>query len=290
MKRVLLFVATNLAVVLVLSIVMNLVFSFLNIDPRGMGGLLVFASIFGFGGAFISLLMSKWIAKRSVGAHVIERPANHTEQWLVETIARLAKQSGIGMPEVAIYHSPDMNAFATGANRNNALVAVSTGLLENMQQDEVEAVLAHEVAHIANGDMVTMTLLQGVLNTFVIFLARVIANIIDNATRSNNSEGGLGGLAYFAIVFVLEIVFGILASIIVMGFSRYREYRADAGSASLVGRNKMIAALQRLKYSQESKLDGNLMAFGIRGKSAMAELFLSHPPLEKRIQALQQGR
>ncbi|GAA0346122.1 protease HtpX [Bowmanella denitrificans] len=290
MKRVLLFVATNLAVVLVLGIVMNLVFSFLNIDPRGMGGLLVFASVFGFGGAFISLLMSKWIAKRSVGAHVIDSPATHTEQWLVNTISRLAKQSGIGMPEVAIYHSPDMNAFATGANHNNALVAVSTGLLENMQQDEVEAVLAHEVAHIANGDMVTMTLLQGVLNTFVIFLARVIANVIDNATRSNNSGGGLGGLAYFAVVFVLEIVFGILASIIVMGFSRYREYRADAGSASLVGRNKMIAALQRLKLSQESRLDGNLMAFGIRGKSAMAELFLSHPPLEKRIQALQQGR
>ncbi|GAB3035870.1 protease HtpX [Bowmanella dokdonensis] len=283
MKRVVLFIATNLAVVLVLGIVMNLVFRFMNIDPQGMGGLLVFASIFGFGGAFISLLMSKWLAKRSVNAHVISRPANQTEQWLVSTVERLAKQSGIGMPEVAIYQSPDMNAFATGANRNNALVAVSTGLLESMRQEEAEAVLAHEVSHIANGDMVTMTLLQGILNTFVIFLARVIANLV----RGNNNQGSF--FAYMATVLVLELVFGILASIIVMGFSRYREYRADAGSASLVGRNKMIAALQRLKYSQESKLEGSLMAFGIRGKSAMAELFLSHPPLEKRIRALQQG-
>ncbi|MDF2179914.1 protease HtpX [Aliiglaciecola sp. CAU 1673] len=288
MKRVLLFVATNLAVVLVLGVVMNIVFAATGLSMQNTGGLLVFASIFGFGGAFISLLMSKWIAKRSVGAHVITHPSNQTEQWLVNTVARLAKQSDIGMPEVALYRSPDMNAFATGASKNNSLVAVSTGLLENMSQEEVEAVLAHEVAHIANGDMVTMTLLQGVLNTFVIFLARIIANVVDNAMRGNNQQGsGMGGIAYFATVFVLEIVFGILASIIVMAFSRYREYRADAGSASMVGRNKMIAALQRLKYSQESRLEGSMMAFGIRGKQSVSELFLSHPPLEKRINALQ---
>ncbi|WP_088329219.1 protease HtpX [Lacimicrobium sp. SS2-24] len=281
MKRVLLFIATNLAVVLVLGIVLNLVLPLFGLTMQGNGGLLVFASIFGFGGAFISLLMSKWIAKRSVGAHVIAEPVNSTEKWLVDTIARLSEQAGIGMPEVAIYRSADMNAFATGANRNNALVAVSTGLLENMRQDEIEGVLAHEISHIANGDMVTMTLLQGVVNTFVIFLARVVAN----ALRGNNNQGGF--FAYMATVFILEMVFGILASIIVMAFSRYREYRADSGSAALVGRNKMIAALQRLKYSQESQLDGTMMAFGIRGKSAVAELFRSHPPLEKRIQALQ---
>lgn len=283
MKRILLFVATNLAVVLVLGIVLNILMPLLGVDMRGNAGLLVFASVFGFGGAFISLLISKWIAKRSTGAEVIDSPANATEQWLVSTIARLAKQANIGMPEVAIYPSQDMNAFATGANRNNALVAVSTGLLENMRQDEVEGVLAHEISHIANGDMVTMTLLQGVVNTFVIFFARVIAN----ALRGNNNQGGF--FAYMATVFVLEMVFGILASIIVMAFSRHREYRADAGSAALVGRNKMIAALQRLKYSQESRLDGTLMAFGIRGKSSVAELLRSHPPLEKRIYALQQG-
>lgn len=284
MKRILLFIATNLAVVLVLGIVLNIVMPLFGLDMRGNAGLLVFASIFGFGGAFISLLMSKWIAKRSTGAHVIDTPANATEQWLVSTVARLAKQANIGMPEVALYRSEDMNAFATGANRNNALVAVSTGLLENMRQDEVEGVLAHEISHIANGDMVTMTLLQGVVNTFVIFFARVIAN----ALRGNNNQGGF--FAYMATVFVLEMVFGILASVIVMAFSRHREYRADAGSAALVGRNKMIAALQRLKYSQESRLDGTLMAFGIRGKSAVAELLRSHPPLEKRIHALQHGR
>ncbi|WP_416304934.1 protease HtpX [Neptunicella sp. SCSIO 80796] len=290
MKRVLLFLATNLAVVLVLSVVMNIVFAAMDINPEGMGGLLVFASIFGFGGAFISLLMSKWLAKRAVSAKVISQPVGETERWLVSTVQRLAKQANIGMPEVAMYRSVDMNAFATGANRNNALVAVSTGLLESMDKDEVEAVLAHEISHIANGDMVTMTLLQGVVNTFVIFMARVIAHLIDNALRGNNRQsGGLGMFSYMAVVFVLEMVFGLLASIIVMAFSRHREFRADAGSARLVGRNKMIAALQRLKLSQESHLDGSLMAFGIRGKRSFSELFLSHPPLQKRIDALRQS-
>ena len=284
MKRVLLFLATNLAVILVLSIVLNVVFSFLGIDRSGIGGLLVFAAVFGFGGSFISLAMSKWMAKRSTGAVVIEQPRNATEQWLMNTVARQAKAAGIGMPEVAIYDSPEMNAFATGMNRNDALVAVSTGLLRNMREDEVEAVLAHEVSHIANGDMVTLTLIQGVVNTFVIFLARLVAGMLNN-NGNNNNQGG--GLAYFATVMILEMVFGVLASIIVMWFSRQREYRADAGAATLEGGpNKMIAALERLKHNHESRLEGSMMAFGIAGGANKSELFLSHPPLEKRIAAL----
>ncbi|MFC6440195.1 protease HtpX [Bowmanella sp. JS7-9] len=288
MKRVMLFIATNLAVILVLSMVMNIVFAFTGLRMDNTGGLLVFASIFGFGGAFISLLMSKWMAKRSVGAYVIETPRNDTERWLVDTVRRQAQQAGIGMPEVAMYQSPDMNAFATGANRNDALVAVSTGLLDNMSRDEVEAVLAHEVSHIANGDMVTMTLLQGIINTFVIFAARLIAGAINNATRGNNNSGeGLGTFAYYGIVMVLELVLGFLASFILMWFSRQREFRADAGSARLVGRNKMIGALKRLKMSQESQLDGTMMALGIINKRSISELLMSHPPLDKRIAALQ---
>ena len=288
MKRVMLFIATNLAVILVLSMVMNIVFAFTGLRMDNTGGLLVFASIFGFGGAFISLLMSKWMAKRSVGAYVIETPRNDTERWLVDTVRRQAQQAGIGMPEVAMYQSPDMNAFATGANRNDALVAVSTGLLDNMSRDEVEAVLAHEVSHIANGDMVTMTLLQGIINTFVIFAARLIAGAINNATRGNNNSGeGLGTFAYYGIVMVLELLFTILASFILMWFSRQREFRADAGSARLVGRNKMIGALKRLKMSQESQLDGTMMALGIINKRSISELLMSHPPLDKRIAALQ---
>lgn len=283
MKRIVLFLATNLAVILVLSVVLNIVFSFLGVDRSSIGGLLVFAAVFGFGGSFISLAMSKWIAKRSTGAVVIAQPRNATEQWLMTTVARQAKAAGIGMPEVAVYDSPEMNAFATGMNRNNALVAVSTGLLRNMREDEVEAVLAHEVSHIANGDMVTLTLIQGVVNTFVIFLARLVAGMLNN--NGNNNQGG--GIAYFATVIVLEIVFGILASIIVMWFSRQREYRADAGAARLEGGpNKMIAALERLKHNHESRLEGSMMAFGIAGGAAKSELFLSHPPLEKRIAAL----
>ena len=287
MKRILLFLGTNLAVVLVLGIVMNIVFSALGISTQSVGGLLVFCAIFGFGGSIISLLISKWMAKRSTGAQVITTPRNQTEAWLVDTVARQAKAAGIGMPEVAIYNAPDMNAFATGAKRDDALVAVSTGLLDNMTRDEVEAVLAHEVSHIANGDMVTLTLIQGVVNTFVMFLARIIANVISSAMSNNNENGqGMGTFAYIATVFVLEMVFGILASIIVMWFSRQREYRADEGSAKLVGKEKMINALQRLGGSREPEMEGSMMAFGINGKRSMSELFLSHPPLEKRIAAL----
>lgn len=286
MKRIVLFLATNLAVMLVLSIVLSVVFSVFGIDRSSISGLLVFAAIFGFGGSFISLMMSKWMAKRSTGAVVIEQPRNATERWLVDTVARQAKDAGIGMPEVAIYDSPEMNAFATGMNRNNALVAVSTGLMRNMREDEVEAVLAHEVSHVANGDMVTLTLIQGVVNTFVIFFARLIAGAISNNGNNNNH----GGFAYYAIVFVLEMLFGVLASIIVMWFSRQREYRADAGAARLVGANKMIAALERLKYNHESQLEGSMMAFGIASGAAKSEMFLTHPPLEKRIAALRNSR
>jgi len=288
MLRIVLFLATNLAILLVLGVVMNLVLPALGVEPTQYQGLFIFAALFGFGGAFISLAMSKWLAKRSVGAQVINQPRNSTEQWLVNTIAAQARKAGIPMPEVAIYDSPEPNAFATGASKKSSLVAVSTGLLRSMTQDEVEAVLAHEVSHIANGDMVTLTLIQGVVNTFVIFFARVIAGVIDNATRSNSQNGqGLGGLAYFGIVMVLELVFGILASIIVMWFSRQREFRADAGSASIVGKQKMIAALRRLQGAQESTLDGSMMAFGIQSKRSFSELFMSHPPLAKRIRALE---
>ena len=287
MKRVFLFLVTNLAVVLVLGIVLNIVFAAFGIDNRSITGLLVFSAVFGFGGALISLAMSKWIAKRSTGAQVIDNPTTPTEHWLINMVSAQAKKAGIGMPEVAIYDSPETNAFATGMNKNNALVAVSSGLLNGMSEDEAEAVLAHEVSHIANGDMVTLTLIQGVVNTFVIFLARVIAGAISNAARgSNNGSSALGGFAYYGIVFVLEMLFGILASIIVMWFSRQREYRADAGSAKLAGRQKMIAALTRLKSNSESQLDGTMMAFGISGKSAFSELFMSHPPLDKRIDVL----
>lgn len=289
MFRIALFLGTNLAILLVLGLVMNLVLPALGVDPSGYGGLLLFAAAFGFGGAFISLAISRWMAKRTTGAQVITQPRNNTEAWLLQTVERLTRKAGIPMPEVAIFDSPAPNAFATGASKKSSLVAVSTGLLRHMNQDEVEAVLAHEIAHIANGDMVTLTLVQGVVNTFVIFFARVIAGVIDNATRSSSQSGqGLGGMAYFAIVMVLELVFGILASIIVFWFSRQREFRADAGSAALVGRDKMIAALRRLQQGQESQLDGSMMAFGIQSESRkFSELFLTHPPLEKRIQALQ---
>ena len=291
MKRVLLFLATNLAVMLVLSIVLSVLSSWLGINRQGMGGLLLMAAVFGFGGSFISLLISKWIAKRSYGVQVIEQPRSEMEHWLLSTVTRQAQQAGIGMPEVGIYDSPEMNAFATGANRNNALVAVSSGLLYSMSRDEAEAVLAHEVSHIANGDMVTLTLIQGVVNTFVIFFARVVAGLISNFLRSDDEEqgAGLSGLAYMATVFVLEMIFGILASVIVMWFSRQREFRADAGSARLVGSNKMIAALERLRQGHEPQLEGSMMAFGINGKRSMSELFMSHPPLEQRIEALRRG-
>ena len=288
MKRIALFLATNIAIILVLSLALSIVGPMLGIQPDGYGSLLLFASVFGFGGAIISLLLSKTIAKHSVGARIINNPSNATERWLLDTIARQAKTNGIGMPEVAIYDSPEMNAFATGASRNNALVAVSTGLLHQMEKREIEAVLAHEITHVTNGDMITLTLIQGVVNTFVIFFARVIAGLINNALRGNNNQGGgLGGFAYYGVVMILQLVFGILASIIVMWFSRQREYRADAGAAKLEGNQAMIAALKRLQGNQESQLDSTMVAFGIAGKSAMSNLFLSHPPLAQRIAALQ---
>jgi len=285
MKRVLLFLATNLAVVLVLSVVLNIVYATTGMQPGSLSGLLVMAAVFGFGGSFISLLMSKGMALRSVGGVKIENPRNEMEHWLLETVKRQAQQAGIGMPTVAIYDSPDMNAFATGAKRDDSLVAVSTGLLHNMTRDEAEAVLAHEVSHIANGDMVTMTLMQGVVNTFVIFLSRFIANIIAN--RNSDDEGqGSNMMVYFGVSMVLELVLGFLASFITMWYSRHREFHADAGAAELVGKHKMIAALERLKMSYEPQLEGSMMAFGINGKSTMMELLMSHPPLDKRIAAL----
>ena len=289
MKRVALFLLTNLAVMVVLSITLSILFKIFGVNSSSMGGLLLFAAVFGFGGSLISLAMSKSMAKRATGAMVIESPNNSTEHWLYSTVQRQAKQAGIGMPEVAIYDSPEMNAFATGMNRNSALVAVSTGLLRNMREDEVEAVLAHEISHVANGDMVTLTLVQGVVNTFVIFLARIIASALASNNNNNNndeSEQQSHGFGYMMTVMVLEMLFGWLATPIVMWFSRQREYRADAGAAALVGSGKMIAALERLKHNHESRLDGTLMAFGIANRPAKSELFLSHPPLEKRIAAL----
>ncbi|MBV6853554.1 protease HtpX [Xanthomonas campestris pv. mirabilis] len=282
-NRIFLFLLTNLAVLMLAGIVMSL----LGINPAQMSGLLVMAAIFGFGGSFISLLLSKFMAKRSTGAQVITEPRTPTERWLLETVRRQAQAAGIGMPEVAVYDGPEINAFATGANRNNALVAVSTGLLQNMDQDEAEAVLGHEIAHVANGDMVTMALLQGVLNTFVIVLARVVGGIIDSAL-SGNREGGRG-FAYYIIVFALEMVFGLFATIIAMWFSRRREFRADAGGAQLAGRSKMIAALERLSLNHgQNTLPSQVQAFGISGGvgEGLRRLFLSHPPLTERIAAL----
>lgn len=287
MKRVLLFLATNLAVVLVLSVVLNIVYAVTGMQPGSLSGLLIMAAVFGFGGALISLMMSKSMALRSVGGMVIESPRNETEHWLLETVSRQAQQVGIGMPTVAIYDSPDINAFATGAKRDDSLVAVSTGLLHNMTRDEAEAVLAHEVSHISNGDMVTMTLMQGVVNTFVIFLSRFIANIVASS-RDDEGQGGTNMMVYFGISMVLELVFGFLASFITMWYSRHREFHADAGAAQLVGKHKMIAALERLKVSHEPQLEGSMMAFGINGKRSLSELLMSHPPLDKRIDALRQ--
>ncbi|MBD9368108.1 protease HtpX [Xanthomonas sp. XNM01] len=282
--RVALFLATNLAVLFLAGIIMSV----LGVSPNQMSGLLIFAALFGFGGSFVSLLLSKWMAKRSTGAQVITQPRTEVERWLVATVQRQAQAAGIGMPEVAIYDAPEINAFATGANRNNALVAVSTGLLNNMSQDEAEAVLGHEVAHVANGDMITMALLQGVLNTFVIVLARVVGGIVDSYL-SGNREGNSRGLAYFAIVMVLEMVFGLFATMIAMWFSRRREFRADIGGAQLAGRQKMIAALERLSLNHGTNtLPSQIAAFGIAGGmgQGLRKLFLSHPPLEVRIAAL----
>ena len=287
MKRVLLFVATNLAVIVLLQIVLFIVQGVFGVRLGNYSGLLLMAAVLGMGGSFISLAISKWMAVRTTGAQVIGQPRNEAETWLLATVRRQAQAAGIGMPEVAIYDAPDLNAFATGMNRNNALVAVSTGLLQNMNRDEVEAVLGHEISHVANGDMVTMGLIQGVLNTFVIFLARVIGSVVDNALSGNRDNGG-GGVAYFAVVMVLQLVLGVLASMIVMWFSRWREFRADAGGAGLAGRGKMIAALQRLGANHgEAALPKALQAFGISGEGGISRLFMSHPPIAERVAALQ---
>ncbi|HVY06304.1 MAG TPA: protease HtpX [Burkholderiales bacterium] len=292
-KRIVLFLVTNLAVLFVLNITLRI----LGVDRLmaqsgglNLGALLVFAGVIGFGGSLISLAISKWSAKMMTGAQVIDSPRNDAERWLVETVRRQAQQANIGMPEVAIYDAPDVNAFATGMNRNNALVAVSTGLLNNMTRDEAEAVLGHEITHVSNGDMVTLALIQGVVNTFVIFLSRIIGNIVDKAVFK--TERG-NGPAFWITSIVAELVLGILASIIVMWFSRQREFRADAGGASLAGRNKMIAALERLKLAHEApQLPAQMRAFGISGGQVggLARLFMSHPPLDERIEALRAGR
>lgn len=289
MKRILLFVLTNVAVLAVLSIVLSVlgVDRFLNAQGLNIGMLLIFSLVVGFTGSIISLLISKPMAKWSTGARVIEQPANATEQWLLATVQRLAQRAGIGMPEVAVYDG-EPNAFATGAKKNEALVAVSTGLLLNMTREEVEAVLGHEVAHIANGDMVTMTLIQGVMNTFVVFLSRIVGYAVDRALSRNNDEGP--SIGYTVTVIVCQIVFGLLASMVVAWFSRHREFRADAGSAHLLGsRQPMINALARLGSMQESALPQSVAALGINHSSGFFELFSSHPPLEERIAALQQG-
>ncbi|WP_288393144.1 protease HtpX [uncultured Herbaspirillum sp.] len=291
MKRILLFIATNIAVLVVMSVILSLlgVDRFLTRSGLNLPMLLVFSLVVGFTGSIISLLMSKSMAKWSTGARVIETPMNGTEVWLLQTVGKLAQRAGIGMPEVAVYDG-EPNAFATGAFRDSALVAVSTGLLQGMTQDEVEAVLGHEVAHIANGDMVTMTLIQGVVNTFVVFLSRVVGYFVDSALRRNNDESG-PGIGYMVTVMVCQIVFGIGASIIVAWFSRHREFRADAGAARLLGTPQpMINALARLGGFSPEGLPQNMAALGISDKPGFMELFSTHPPLEQRIAALRGQR
>jgi heat shock protein HtpX len=285
MKRIVLFIATNLAVVLVLSVVLKILGLDRALAAQGLqyGQLLVYSLVVGFTGAIISLLMSKTIAKWSTGARTIDAPQNEAEAWLVETVRKLAGAAGIGMPEVAIYEG-DANAFATGAFRNSALVAVSTGLLRSMNREEVEAVLGHELSHVANGDMVTLTLIQGVVNTFVVFLSRIVGSIVDRTVFRTERGTGPG---YFITVMVCQIVFGILASVIVAWFSRLREYRADAGSARLLGPQPMIHALRRLGGIQAGELPQTMQAFGIAGGGGMMALLASHPPIEARIAALQ---
>ncbi|HLA74999.1 MAG TPA: protease HtpX [Gammaproteobacteria bacterium] len=290
MKRILLFVATNIAVLLVLSVSLRLLGITSILDQQGVGldmtSLLIYAALIGMTGSFISLAMSKWMAINMTGAQVIKQPANATEVWLVDTVQRLAQKTGIGMPDVAIYDAPEPNAFATGMMRDSSLVAVSTGLLRSMKQDEVEAVLAHEISHVANGDMVTLALIQGVVNTFVVVLANVIGHLVDRVVFK--TERGHGPAFYFTS-FIAQLVLGILATMIVMWFSRYREFRADAGSARLEGPQKMIAALERLKLTQQTTLPSQMAAFGINGGGdGIKRLFMSHPPLDERIAALRQ--
>ncbi|HQS58603.1 MAG: zinc metalloprotease HtpX [Gallionellales bacterium 35-53-114] len=293
MKRIGLFILTNLAVLLVISITLRLLGVDRILDESGaikFDSLLILSMVIGFSGSIISLLMSKWSAKRMVNAQVITSPIDPTERWLLDTVKRQSQAAGIGMPEVAIYDAPDVNAFATGWNRNNALVAVSTGLLQSMSRDEAEAVLAHEVSHVANGDMVTLALIQGVVNTFVIFFAKLFGILVDRVLLKNDGRHG-PGIGAFVAEIIAQVVLGVLASIIVMWFSRQREFRADAGAATLAGRNKMIAALERLKAKHEpSALPEKMAAFGISGGGGFSRLFMTHPPLEERIAALREGR
>jgi heat shock protein HtpX len=287
MKRIFLFLATNMAIVLVLSVTMRLlgVEPYLNANGLNLGALLIFAAVMGFGGSLISLAISKWSAKKAMGVHVIEAPANSTEFWLIETIRKYSEKAGIKMPEVGIYDSPEVNAFATGMSKNSSLIAVSTGLLQQMTRQEAEAVLGHEVAHAANGDMVTLALIQGVVNTFVMFLSRVIGHLVDRVVFK--TERGQGP-AFFVTMIIAELVLGILASVIVMYFSRQREFRADQGGASLAGRQNMIAALERLNSLHPQPLPDKMAAFGIAGGGGggLKRLFMTHPPLEERIEAL----
>ncbi|HEU0282825.1 MAG TPA: protease HtpX [Gallionella sp.] len=293
MKRIFLFILTNLAVVFVINITLRLLGVDRILDQSGginFNALLVMSLVIGFSGSLISLAMSKWSAKRMVGAQVIENPIDPTERWLVDTVRRQAEAVGIGMPEVAIYDAPDVNAFATGWNRNDALVAVSTGLLHNMSRDEAEAVLGHEISHVANGDMVTLALIQGVVNTFVIFFAKLFGILVDRVLLKNDGRNG-PGIGAFVAEIAAQLVLGVLASIIVMWFSRQREFRADTGGANLAGRSKMIAALERLKINHEqTALPEKMAAFGISGGHGFAKLFMTHPPLDERIEALRSAR
>jgi len=289
--RILLFLGTNIAVLLLASVTFRVLGLEQFLYQQGVGlnltGMLVFAAIFGMGGSFFSLLISKWMAKRSTGAQVIDQPRNQSERWLVDTVKDLAQKAGIGMPEVAVFASPQPNAFATGASKNNALVAVSTGLLENMRPDEVRAVLGHEIGHVANGDMVTLTLIQGVVNTFVIFFARIIGTVVDRAVFRSENGNGIG---FFVVTMIAQVVLGIGASMIVMWFSRHREFRADAAGAQLAGRENMIGALERLKVATKmpETMPETLVAFGISSgtRQGLSALFASHPPLDTRIAAL----
>ncbi|MCX7073245.1 MAG: protease HtpX [Methylococcales bacterium] len=292
MKRIFLFLVTNIAVMVVIGIIFNLLGLHSSLASNGVDldlkKLLLMSAIIGSAGSVISLFMSKWSAKRGMGVVVIEQPQNQTEQWLMNIVARQAQQAGIGMPEVGIFESPEPNAFATGASRDNALVAVSTGLLHAMSADEVEAVVGHEISHVANGDMITMALMQGVVNTFVYFFATIIGHFVDKVILKNEESGY--GWAYYVTQMVAQIALGILASMLTMWFSRYREFRADEGGANLAGREKMIAALQALQRAHEPEaLPGQLAAFGINGGGTM-KLFMTHPPLEERIAALQNLR
>lgn len=294
MTRILLFIATNVAVLVLLSITFSVfgLESYLSSNgvDLNLTSLLVFSAAFGMGGSFMSLALSKWIAKRSTGAKVIESPTNDTERWLLDTVAGLARDAGIAMPEVAVFPSPQPNAFATGASRNKALVAVSSGLLENMNGDEVKAVLGHEIGHVANGDMLTLTLLQGVMNTFVIFFSRIIGFFVDRVLLRNEHGYGIG---FWVTTIVAQIVLGLLASMVVMWFSRHREFRADAAGANLAGRGNMVAALERLRAAHEmpNTMPETLVAFGIAGglRKGMQALFASHPPIGERIEALRRA-